>query len=584
MIFTSTVQTQETPSPRSTLLRLAMSFQEMGKVLQAQRELLSQRDIELPDAPIEQLARLSQEIHSFADHAPDNAYELQRLRELARTANIINSQLRLDQVLNDVIDTVIALTGAERGFVMLRAEDGEGFRWEIRAARGINQNDLSEDDAIVSQTVVNKVATTGQALLSVNAQEDPRFDASASVYQYLMRSLLCVPLKFKDRIIGVIYVDNRAMHSLFTERDQQLVTLFAMQAAIAIENARLFDEVRDALAEITAIRDFMDNVFDSIASGVITTDQHDRIMLINASATRILALTEQVTGSSLWQVLPPLYDGFDALLASVRQDNRLEIIEVEPVLKERGQVNLNLRLSPFQDSARVTQGVAIVVDDLTQSKQQEATISAVRRYLPAVDNITAIEDLALSGVERDISIMFCDVRGFTAFSESLPPEEVMMIINQYMAISTNAVESEGGIIDKFLGDAVVGLFNTQLNPMEDHAIRAVRAAVKMLKNVQALHAEVPPESRLLYGVGVHTGLAVLGNVGSPSRKEFTAIGHTLDFAKMLQDLAPGGEVIISRDMLALVKDFVTVKRANPRRTLTDGESAVELYRVISLQE
>lgn len=584
MIFTSTIQTEKTPSPRTTLIRLSVRLQEMGKVLNAQRELLAQRDIDLPSEAVDHVMRLAREVQSFAELAPDNAYELQRLRELARTSNIINSQLRLDQVLNDVIDTVIALTGAERGFVMLRAEAGETFRWEIRAARGINQNDLSEEDAIVSQTVVDKVATSGEALLSVNAQEDPRFDTSASVYQYLMRSLLCVPLKFKDRLIGVIYVDNRAMHGLFTERDQQLVTLFALQAAIAIENARLFDEVRSALAEITAIRDFMDNVFDSIASGVITADQQDRVMLINESAARILALSEQVTGASLWQVLPPLYEGFDALLASVRQQNRQEIIEVEPVLQERGQVNLNLRLSPFQDSARVTQGVAIVVDDLTQSKQQEATISAVRRYLPAVDNITALEDLALSGVERDISVMFCDVRGFTAFSETLSPEEVMMIINRYMAVSTHAVEAEGGIIDKFLGDAVVGLFNTQLNPMEDHAMRAVRAAVKMLRNVQSLHAELPPESRLLYGVGVHTGLAVLGNVGSPSRKEFTAIGHTLDFAKMLQDLAPGGEVVISRDLLTRVKDFVTVERANPRRTLTDGEFGVELYRVISLRE
>src|SRR5215813_2716013 len=107
-----------------------------------------------------------------------------------------------------------------------------------------------------------------------------------------------------------------------------------------------------------------------------------------------------------------------------------------------------------------------------------------------------------------------------------------------------------------MGDASVGLFNTQLNPQEDHAIRAVYAALLMVQNLEQVHAKLPENQRLFYGIGVDTGPAVLGNVGSPRRKEFTAIGNSLQFAKLLQENALGGEVIVSEETYDRVKDFV----------------------------
>src|SRR4029077_5952924 len=104
-----------------------------------------------------------------------------------------------------------------------------------------------------------------------------------------------------------------------------------------------------------------------------------------------------------------------------------------------------------------------------------------------VDNIKSIDELELGGVLREVSILFCDVRGFTTFSELLQPEELMQTINQYLTVSSNSINEYNGIIDKYMGDAVVGLWNTQLNPLEDHALRAVYAALAMVKNVQLLH-------------------------------------------------------------------------------------------------
>jgi PAS domain S-box-containing protein len=579
--MTAPTESQPRENLRQRLQRLHLLTHELTQALYAQRELLTQREIELPEAPLQALERLSYDLLAFSQRASDSSVELQQLRELARTSQIINSKLSLDQVLNDVIDTVVTLTGAERGFIML--QDVQSKRFVIGVARKINQSDLETEEMRVSRTVLEYVIQNGEPILTTNAQDDPRFADSESVFDLRLRSLLCVPLKLKEQVIGAIYVDNRTREAVFTQQEQRLVSAFANQAAIAIENARLFERVRAALAEVTAIRDFMDNVFDSIASGVLTADQNDAVMLINNAAAHILDLDRQYAqGRSLWAVLPTFYEGFQQLVAEVRTRNIQQTVEVEPVLARRGQVNLNLRLSPFRDEAQITQGVAIVLDDLTTLKQQQATLSAVRRYLPTADNLQAIDTLELGGVEREISVLFCDVRGFTAFSEQLSPEELMLVINQYLTVSSSAIEAFGGIVDKFMGDAAVGLFNTQFNPMENHALQAVRAALKLLDGVHALHRTLPLDQCLEYGIGVHTGLAVLGNVGSPRRKEFTAIGETVQITKYLQELAPGGEVIISAETYALVAPYVQVEPAKPRRALEPHETPPPIFRVLAV--
>ncbi|RMF53634.1 MAG: adenylate/guanylate cyclase domain-containing protein [Chloroflexota bacterium] len=578
----SAAQPSQPESLRQKLQRLHLLTQEMLQALHAQRELIAQREIDLPLEPLQALEQLSYDLYAFSLRASDGHTELAQLGHLARTGQIINSKRSLDQALNEVIDTVVALTGAERGLIMLQdATNSQQF--VVSVARKINQNDLEADEMRVSRTALEQVIRTGEPILTVNAQADPRFADSESVFDLSLRSLLCVPLKLRGQVIGAIYVDNRTKEAVFTLQEQHLVYTFANQAAIAIENARLFDSLRAALAEVTAIRDFMENIFGSIGSGIIAADQNDVVMLINEAAARILDIERHYAqGKSLWAVLPTFYEGFQQLVAEVRTRNRQQVVEVEPILGRRGQVNLNLRLSPFRDEAQTTQGVAIVLEDLTTLKQQQAMLSAVRRYLPTADNLQAIDTLELSGVEREISILFCDVRGFTAFSEHLAPEALMLVINQYLAVSSSAIEAFGGIVDKFMGDAAVGLFNTQFNPMPDHALQAVRAAFKLLEGVSALHQTLPPDQRLEYGVGVHTGLAVLGNVGSPRRKEFTAIGETVQIAKSLQELAPGGQVIISEATYALVAPYVQVSAATPRRELAPGESLPRIFRVTAV--
>lgn len=574
---------QEASHPGKRLETLSQRLAELEGSLRAQHDVLRQRGMSTPTGVLERVHFVRSTLQTLSQQVSSSGTELDQLRALETTSRLLNSSLDLNTVLTEVIDMAIELTGAERGYIVLRSpETGE---MEFRIARDFNHQNLDQSKFTVSQTIMLEAAETGQPVVAENALLDPRYDAQMSIVMHGPRSVICVPLVLKGQVIGVLYADNRRLAGLFGENEQSLLAAFANQAAIAIENARLFESASQALAEITEMKDLMDNVLASIASGVITTDRDNHIVLYNHAAEDILGVPqEEAIGQHIQSVLPDLFAGFESMTQTVRFQNRHQTLDIEPVLPRRGAVTLSLTLTPLKDAQGMTYGIAIVLDDLTEIRKRDATLNVVRTYLPPslVHNIESIDQLGLSGDEREVSIIFADVRGFTGFSEQLDPEALMGIISRYLTVSSDAIELYEGIIDKYMGDAVVGLFNTQLNPQEDHAVRAVRAAMSMAYDVRALHEVLPPDQRLFYGIGVDTGLAVLGNVGSPSRKEFTAIGVPFNAAKFLQENALAGEIIISHNTYRHVENLVTVEALEPRKS--HGYMGIQImYRVTGLR-
>jgi putative nucleotidyltransferase with HDIG domain len=166
---------------------------------------------------------------------------------LVGVGSVINSSLGLKRVLEEVMDRLIVLMNAERGFLMLREPNGE---FKVRIARGIDNVNLNEDAFAISNTVVRRVVESGETVLTTNAQEDPRFGEQFSVAIHHLLSILCAPLKIKDDLMGVIYVDNRAHTGIFSADDLGLISAFANHAAVAIDNARLFDGLQESNAEL----------------------------------------------------------------------------------------------------------------------------------------------------------------------------------------------------------------------------------------------------------------------------------------------------------------------------------------------
>jgi len=378
--------------------------------------------------------------------------EHENLTALYNVSQIVNSTLDLSQVLNLTMDLIIQVTGAERGFLML-IDEGNG-ELSFRVARNMDRETIAGSSFEISRSVVNKVAQEGEPILTTNAQSDPRFSTQASVVSYSLRSILCVPLRVKGKITGVIYADNRIKTGLFTEGDRRLLTAIADQAAVAIENARLFENVKLNLEEITNMKNLMDNIFASIASGVITTDIHDRITLVNRAAEGILGVLADLSlGRTYYEVLPALDRALlSRLLEDVKRRRRRYVgYEVDIELPERGMVNLSMNLSTLRDSQDATLGVAIVVDDLTEKRRFERERAMIKRYLPSqlVDNLPDdLSELKLRGERQQITTLFADIRGFSTYSERSDPEKVVGVINQYFAFALAAVDRQEGVVDK----------------------------------------------------------------------------------------------------------------------------------------
>ncbi|MCA9923909.1 MAG: GAF domain-containing protein [Anaerolineales bacterium] len=168
-----------------------------------------------------------------------------RLAALYEVSSQLGKSLDLKEVLNQVMDSIIQLTNAERGFLMLY--DDESGELSSRAARNIENETILGQEKI-SRTVIDRAITSGQGVLTNNAQEDERFSGKDSVVGYQLRSILCAPLQARGRTLGAVYVDNRLFNGVFQEDDLGLLVTFANQAAIAIENARLFTQTDQALA------------------------------------------------------------------------------------------------------------------------------------------------------------------------------------------------------------------------------------------------------------------------------------------------------------------------------------------------
>lgn len=550
-------------------------------VAQQAVKLRSALDAEKHAPAIEGLKELENSLALVSETLIPFEQRYSHLRALAGMGEIVNSTLEVNEVLQIVMDTIVRLTGAERGFLMLRDERGE---MSIRIARNWEQESINQNESSISRSVVQRVIDSGEAVLTTNAREDPRFGGQESIIAFNLRSILCVPLAVKSELIGVIYTDNRIRTGIFSESDRDLLLGFANQAAVSIENARLFSSLKRTLEEVTELKNLMDNVFASIVSGVITADVQDQITLCNRAASTILGqASAEIVGRRIEEIIPLFANDIRPHLDTVRKsDEPIVGLELSQNIPERGIVDWRFNLSPLKDAGQKTQGVAIVLDDMTERKKLEAQRSLLRRMVsPAVLDQIDPNSLQIGGTKQDITILFADVRGFTAYSEKHTPEELVAVLNRYLAAAADAVLASEGTVDKFLGDAVMAWYNAPL-PQADHTLRAVKSALAIRAAVAALHAEMPIEAHLDFGVGIHYGDAVLGWIGTEKRLEYTAIGDSVNTTKRIQENCAKNQILISRDAYDRVQDEIEAKPFVPL-SVKGKTHPLEVYEVLGIK-
>ncbi|HKW92150.1 MAG TPA: CHASE2 domain-containing protein [Methylomirabilota bacterium] len=223
-----------------------------------------------------------------------------------------------------------------------------------------------------------------------------------------------------------------------------------------------------------------------------------------------------------------------------------------------------------------------VAKNFTQEQREKRRLS--RFFSPAVvtEIIRHKDDANLAANRRRMTVLFSDIRGFTSMSEKMQPEEVVTFLREYLTVMTEAVFKHGGTVDKYIGDAIMALYNV---PFEapDHALRAVRTALEFQERLQPLAERfaVRHGGKLACGVGIHTGDAVVGTIGSEQRLEYTAIGDTINLGSRLEGLTKDFSVpiIISEATYAEVRDHLGARDLG-EVTVKGKAIPVKIYAVI----
>ena len=230
-----------------------------------------------------------------------------------------------------------------------------------------------------------------------------------------------------------------------------------------------------------------------------------------------------------------------------------------------GDLEAHAEVSSIDDVGRLAEGMNEMVVGLRRAAFVRETFG---RYVapPILEEILAGK-VALGGERRLATVMFSDIRGFTALSERLPPEELVRLLNGYLDSMVEAIVREGGTVDKFIGDAILASFGVPISRPDD-AVRAVRAALAMLERLEVWNAERrrTGEPTFEIGIGLHTGEVIAGNVGSTRNKmEYTIIGDAVNTASRIEQLNKrfGTQLLISDTTHALVEGVVTARPLGP---------------------
>ena len=198
---------------------------------------------------------------------------------------------------------------------------------------------------------------------------------------------------------------------------------------------------------------------------------------------------------------------------------------------------------------------------LVEKINRKRTLNAFKKYVAPqiVEELSKKNNLEikLGGENRNIAVLFVDIRGFTTMSESLEPEQVVEILNRYLSLTTKAIFDNDGTLDKFVGDATMAVFNAPFD-LDDYIFKAVCAAYDIAAGADEIEAEMMERfgKTVGFGVGVNCGPAVVGNIGCEVRMDYTAIGDTVNTAARLEANAKRGQILISDAVYQAVKDRV----------------------------
>lgn len=384
--------------------------------------------------------------------------DYEKLRVAHELSHKLNVNTDLDALLQKIVDSTFDIIRADRAVVLLLDPTTEQLE-----PRYVKQKKDSDEEIRLSRSILEEVQTSKKAVLSSDAMGDDRFKQAKSVIMQGIRSTMCVPLLHEGELLGAMHMDSMLTTGVFTEKDLQLFSGIATQAAIAIQNHRLAKKIEDEAATRAQFQRLLSpNLVDEIVSGALKLDQ--------------------------------------------------------------------------------------------------------------------------GGVKVEVTMLFADIRGFTAMSERHAPEDMVRVLNDYFEFMVDVLFQYGGTLDKYVGDEIIGLFGAPVTT-PDAPYRAIRCALDMMKALEEFNRlrTSRGEELIQIGIGVNTGPVIAGAIGSSRTLQYTVIGDAVNTAARLCSVAKASEIIISQSTMDRVRQYVSVEARQPVQ-VKGKAAALPIYRVVGIRE
>ena len=448
---------------------------------------------------------------------------LKNENKMMEVTSAMTAEIQLLPLLQKVMETVTEILDADRSTLFLY--DTKTNELWSQVAEGFQ---LKEIRIPSNMGIAGSVFQTGETINIQNAYQDERFNKAIDKKTgYKTNSILCMQVKNKaNKAIGVVQVLNKASGS-FTEMDEKRLRAFSTNAAIAIENSQLFDTV-------SKMKNYNEAMFASMRQGIITTDENMVVVKVNARAKKLLNIGYDFVGLKLSAVFAGnewVVDSVERVMKNYISD---ETLDASLQIGTNRLVSVNLSVETLHSKENEDLGCILIFEDITVNKRLRSTMA---RFLTKelTDRLLEGSELSLGGTLQKATILFSDIRGFTNFAERNGPQETVSMLNQYFTVMYEQIVNNSGMLDKYIGDAMMSVFGVPFSTNRD-ADNAVQTAIDMIKELDIFNKKrvESGDEPIRIGIGINTGEVVSGNIGSDKRMDYTVIGDGVNLAARLE--------------------------------------------------
>ena len=467
-------------------------------------------------------------------------FEKKRAKEMEFIGIVsdVTAEIDLGSLLQRVMAEATRMLNADRATLFLNDEKTNELFSRVAMGEGIGEIRLPNTAGIAGT-----VFTSGKSMNIPYAYADLRFNPAFDKQTgYFTRSILCVPVINKEgKVIGCTQVLNKT-GGKFTNEDESRLKAFTQQVAIALENAKLFEDVSKS-------RKYNESMLSSMSNGVITINSEGEIVTCNKSGLKILKIKDyEIINKQAKDFFSEEKSWIFEKISSVSDTKEVEIIvdaEIEiqnPDIEKKEKISVNLTILPLineDNEGRTDQsenflGTLLMFEDISSEKRMKSTMS---RYMDPGIADQLLEDGSdiMGGLDTTATLLFSDLRSFTSITESLGAQGTVKLLNEYFEIMVECISEQGGMLDKFIGDAIMAAFGLPISH-EDDEDRGVKAGINMITRLWSWNEQREKDGKppLDMGLGLNTDKIVAGNIGSQKRMDYTMIGDGVNLAARLE--------------------------------------------------